>query len=483
MAILPALLLLFAASALSDLEVEVKRFAGVYSVVEQNAADPVNPSVAFYSGAIPGLLRRLDPYSVFFNPDQFRQLEELGKSTQIGFGTVVSVMPGRVIVLQTLPGAPSARSGMGPGDEILAVNNIRLDLLDQEQLIGLLDQSRRREVTLIVRRAGGSSLLQIHMSPEEVDAPSVDLLFFLKAGVGYIRIKSFEAETGTLLRDAIEKLGGEHLKALVLDLRDNTGGLVPSALDTASLFLPPETKLVSIRGREKELEEINVPETARNYKFPVAVLINEGTASASEIVAGALQDNNRGVIVGTPSYGKGLVQGVFPLSQGTGLALTTAFYYTPSGRSIQKPLEGGQLEGAAKKERERVASSKPSTQGGGIHPDHAVYPAPQSRLHIVLEASASFTSFATQVLPKIAPVEEDFEITAALLDEFQTYLALRSIQPGVAEWSLDREWLSSRLKQEILNQALGVDKGDEVQIQRDPQVLKALDVLTLIGGN
>jgi carboxyl-terminal processing protease len=477
----PALLLLwFSASAQSDIELQLKRFADVYAAVEQHAADPVNPYQAMYAGAIPGMLRRLDPHSVFFDPGQFEQLKELEKSTHKGFGSVVSVLPGRVIVLQTLAGTPSARAGIQPGDEILAINGIRLDRLDLRQLVGLLGESRQREAKLDVRRPGNTRLLQFVLTPEEVLSPSVDRAFFLQPGVGYVRITSFEAETGKQVRQAIEKLGGKKLMSLVLDMRDNPGGLMPSALETAALFLAPGKKLLTVRGRAKDAEDISVPDWAQPYDFPMAVLVNGRTASGAEIVAGALQDHDRAPVIGEPSFGKGLVQSVYSLSSGTGLALTTAFYYTPSGRSIQKPLHGGQLDTATSNDSAgtyRTDSGRVVRGGGGIRPDYLVYPESPSRLRIALEATASFTSFATQTLHKLGHVNDGFEVTPALLDEFQVFCSQRNIRPGVSEWSSEREWIRSRLKQEIFNQSLGVEKGDEVEAQRDPQVLKALDVL------
>ena len=487
LAIVPAFLLLFAAQAATDTwadaGAELKRFTEVYSVVEQQAADPVDSYSAIYGGAIPGMLKRLDRHSIFFNPDQFAQIKELEKATQKGFGSVVSILPGRVIVLQTFPGTPSSRSGLEPGDEILAVNGIPLGRLGVEQLVGLLGESRRRQVKLDVRRAGSSKLLHFVMTPTEVQSLSVDLKFFLRAGVGYLRVTSFEANTGQLIQQAIQDLGGNNLKALVLDLRNNPGGLMAAALETASLFLDPRKLLVSVRGRRGKTEELKTPEDAVPYRFPVAVLINETSASGSEIVAGALQDHDRAVIVGVPSFGKGLVQSVFTLSEDTGLALTTAFYYTPSGRSIQKPLVEGQLHGAPPEGGSRARegyhtdSGRPVRGGGGIHPDSLAYPEPMTRLRMVLEASASFTSFAMETVRKLGNVPEDFEVSDSLLDEFQIYLAQRRIQPGVAEWSTDREWIRSRLKQEILTLDLGVAKGDEVELERDPQIHKALGAL------
>jgi carboxyl-terminal processing protease len=478
---LAAFSIFFAVQIATGLESQLKRFIDVLAAVEENAAEPVDPAAAFYTGAIPGMLQRLDPYSVFFDAAQFQQLQELERSTRKGFGSVVSVLPGRVVVLQTLPGTPSARSGLEPGDEIRAINGIRLDFLGLDQLIALLSESRQRPVSLDVRKPGSSRLVQITMTPQEVATASVDLAFLLAEGAGYVRVKSFEAETPKQLREAIEMLGGSRLEALVLDLRDNPGGLMPAALEIAAMFLPPKSLLVSVRGRGQEREQIRVPDGFASYSFRLAVLINERSASGSEILAGALQDHDRAVIVGTASFGKGLVQSVYPLSAGTGLALTTAFYYTPSGRSIQKPFRNAQLAGklADRTEREeyRTDSGRLVTGGGGIQPDHVVLPEAPTRLRMVLEATGSFTSFATEALRKLRPLPPDFEVSPGLLDEFQAYLAQRNIQPSVSEWSADREWIRSRLQQEIFNQAFGVAKGDEVEIRRDPLVRKAMELL------
>src|SRR6266550_3013494 len=189
------LLLLFPALCADDVETQVRRFVDAYAAIEREAADPVEPDKAFYEGAIPGLLRRLDPHSVFFDPGQFEQLKKLETSTQKGFGSVVSILPGRVIVLQTLPGTPSAKSGLAPGDEILAINGYVIAQLDLEQLPQLLEQSRQRPARLDVRRPGTAGLLQFTLTPEELQSPSVDRAFFLGAGVGYIRVASFEDKT------------------------------------------------------------------------------------------------------------------------------------------------------------------------------------------------------------------------------------------------------------------------------------------------
>jgi carboxyl-terminal processing protease len=481
--------LAFAAVAEEDvLETQVHRLTKAYALIEQNAADPVSSEQAFYQGAIPGLLRRLDPHSVFFDPQQFEQLKQMETSTRKGFGSVVSVLPGRVIVLQTLPGTPSAKSGMSPGDEMLAINGYRLDRLDTDQLIGLLQQSRQQPVRLLLRRPGNVRPLELTLTPEEMQKPSVERAFFLKPGIGYLRVASFDEKTGAEIKDAIEKLGGKELKGLVLDLRDNPGGMLTSALQTASLFLKPGSTLLTVRGRAVPQKEEKVPANATPYQFPVAALINAKSASASEIVAGALQDHDRGFIIGEPSFGKGLVQSVFPLGDSTGVALTTALYYTPSGRSIQRPFDAAQFALAAtashlnSKAEFRTDKGRIVRGGGGIIPDEIVRPPDVSRFRVAVEASAAFTTFATEYTQS-HKITESFDVAPELLDEFRVWLAQRQIQPSLAEWSRERDFLRNRLKAEIFNQSLGVEKGDEVEAQRDPLILRAMELMSKSPGS
>lgn len=470
--ILPLLFFLQAAPP-TDLDATLKALTQVLAVAEEHEADPVSTETAIYQGAIPGMLRRLDPHSVFFDPTQFEQLKEMEHSEHKGFGTVVSILPGRVIVLQAAAGTPSAKAGLTPGDEILAVNNVALNRLDPEQLMQYLGQARQQTAYLIVRRPGNPRLMEFTLNPELVDAPTVDRAFFLKPDVAYIRVNGWEPKTGRQLKEAIDRLGGDKLKGLVLDLRNNPGGTVQSALEAAALFLKPGQVILSVKGRSIKGESADVPKTAQPYTFPLSVLINEKTASASEILTGALQDHDRAAIVGLPSYGKGLVQNVFTLTGNTALALTTAFYYTPSGRSIQKPLRTGQLEIEPSKQAYKTDSGRTVRGGGGIQPDVVVVTEAQTRLRVALDASGTLTSFATQYT-RAHKIDDSFDVTPKILDEFQVFAAERSIQPSMGEWSADRDWIQNRLKQEILNQGVSVEKGDEVEAQRDPQVRAAV---------
>lgn len=457
-----------AAKDVQELGASLKKFTEVYSVLERNAAEPVDPKVAFEGGVLPSMLRKLDPHTVFFNRDQFEQLREMETSTRKGFGSIVSIVPGRVIVLQTMPGSPSARSGLTPGDEIIAINNVLLSQFEVDQMVEFLAYTRQKDALLAVRRQNFPRPLEFVLSPATLDAPTVDRAFELKPGIGFIRIATFEEKTGRDFKNAVDKLGGGKLQGLVIDLRNNTGGVLKSALEAASLFLPVGTVITSVRGRSRQEEKIEVPklEGFTPYSFPIVVLVNEKSASASEVLASALQDNKRAKIVGLPTYGKGLVQTVYSLSNGSGLALTTAYYYTPNGRSIQRKLEDSQID----------PNLNPSAKAG-LMPDVVEGLEPATRLRQFLDANGLMTQFATEWLQTQPKVEPGFRLPVQALDQFQLWLSAKNVQPRLAEWSLDRDWMMNRIEQEVMNLTLGVEKGDEVEARRDPQVKRALEAI------
>lgn len=458
----------------------MKRILDVLSLVKAHAATPVDSEKAFYGGIIPGMLRRLDPHSAFLDPEQFGQLKRMQRSEVKGFGSVVSILPGRVIVLQTLPGTPMARSGIGAGDELVAINNIALGQLTPDQLIQVLTEARKGPAQVWVRKPGNARPLQFTLTPQELQSPSVERAFLLKTEVGYLRVASFDESTARDMKSAIEKLGGTKLQGLVVDLRNNPGGAVNSALDAAALFLSPGQVVLSAKGRRVDAVE-KVPSPAEPFQFRLSILVNAKTASAAEIFSGAIQDHDRGIILGEQTFGKGLVQSVMPLSEGTALALTTAFYYTPSGRSIQKPLEGMQLEHSTQKPADTFKTDKGRLVrgGGGIEPDEIVAPPASKRLEQFLEAAGAYTLFATEYLRSKPDVKPGFAAPPELLDKFRAFLSQNRVQPTLNEWFGSAEWIRYRLRQEIVNQALGVEKGDEIEAEREPYIQAALAALGL----
>ncbi|MBV9306453.1 MAG: hypothetical protein JOZ45_09955 [Acidobacteriaceae bacterium] len=468
------------ARSAGELEPLLRQFVNVLSVVQSESADGQSIDKAIYGGAIPSMLRQLDPHTQFFDPGQFDQLKQMESSEQKGFGSIVSVLPGQVIFLQTFPGTASSKAGIQPGDELVAIGNIAIRTLEPEQIIQLLTEARQQKITAFIRREGSLNILPFSLTPELVDSPSVDRAFSLEDGYGYIRIASWDLQTAKQFREAVGKLGGSSLRGLVLDLRNNPGGVVSAALEVASMLLRPGQKILTAKGRTSEVQTADVPRTASPYKFKLAVIINGKTASASEILSGALQDHDRAVIVGETSYGKGLVQSVLPLSGGAGLAITTAFYYTPSGRSIQHPLQNSALSQTFNDSPARIRpvyktdNGRVVTGGGGIQPDLPVSDRPLTRLEAVLDGSGAVTSFATQFLRKHSPLPDNFSVNSEVLDEFKAFLSERQIQPGIAEWSYESAWIGNRLKEELVTQTQGVAKGDEVNAGSDPQIQAAL---------
>ncbi len=458
----------------------LRQFIEVLSTVQAQGAAEAPLDKLIYEGAIPSMLRQLDPHTQFFDPAQFQQLQEMEESEQKGFGSVVSVLPGQVIFLQTLPGTPSNKAGIQAGDELVAINNVSIGALEPQQIIQLLTEARQQKISVYIRRQGTPKILDFVLTPELVDSPSVDRAFMLRPGFGYIRVASWDLQTAKQLRDAIEKLGGNGLQGLVLDLRNNPGGVVKAALDVASMFLRSGQRILTAKGRTGQGEVADVPGHVSPYTFKLAVLINERTASASEIFSGALQDHDRALIVGEPSYGKGLVQTVVPLSNGAGLAITTAFYYTPSGRSIQRPLRDSALSEIFKNSSShappvyKTDKGRLVSGGGGIQPDIRADPAIPTQLETVLDASGAMTAYATQYLSTHPHAATPFEVTPEIIDDFKVFLSSRQIQPSVAEWTRERPWVENRLKEEILTQASGVAKGDESAAQSDPQIQTAL---------
>ncbi len=466
-----------------ELDPLLKKFIDVFSIVQTEGADQQSPEKTIYEGAIPSMLRQLDPHTQFFDPGQFDQLRQMEASEQKGFGSIVSVLPGQVIFLQTLPGTPSNRAGIQAGDELVAINNVAIRSLEPDQIVQLLTEARQQKIAVYVRRQGSPRILQFFLTPELVDAPSVDRAFLLQPGIGYVRIASWDLQTSREVKDALTKLDVNHLKGLVIDLRNNPGGVVTAALDVAAYFLPPGAKILTAKGRSSEVSTASVPETAKPFPVKLAVLLNEKTASASEIFAGALQDHDRAVIIGETSFGKGLVQSVLPLSGNAGLAITTAFYYTPSGRSIQHPLQNSALSQTfnnnhpEQRPTYRTDKGRVVVGGGGIQPDIHVTDQSVSRLEAVLSASGAVTAFATQYLAAHPKIADPFEVTPEIVDEFKVFLSGRNIQPGVSEWTSEHTWIINHLKQEIVTQAEGVAKGDEVEASFSPQVQAALHAL------
>src|SRR6204780_5647052 len=325
----------------SDVRDSLKTFSDVYRVVQENYAEPVSPDKSIYNGAIPGMLRVLDPHSNFFDPKAYSALREEQRGKYYGVGMQVGPRNNKVIVIAPFAGAPAYRAGIRPGDIIIAVDGKQTDNMGTSDGAELLKGPKGTSVKITVLREGSDKPLDFTVIRDEIPRYSVDVHFMIKPGIGYIHVSGVQETTEKEVRDALDEFGDIH--GLILDLRQNPGGLLSEGVGVADQFLKKGQVIVSHHGRASAEKVYKASHGNGGIDYPIVVLVNRGTASAAEIVAGAIQDHDRGLIAGETTFGKGLVQTVYPLSENTGLALTTAKYYTPSGRLIQREYNGVSL--------------------------------------------------------------------------------------------------------------------------------------------
>src|SRR5690348_11025349 len=325
----------------SDIKDSLKQFTQVYQVVEDNYAEPVNADKAIYNGAIPGMLHALDPHSNFFDPKSYSLLREEQRGKYYGVGMTVGPRNNKVIVIFPFVGTPAYRAGIHPGDVIIAVDGKPTDNMSTAEVADMLKGPKGTTVRITVLREGSDKPLEFSIVRDEIPRYSVDLHFLIRPGIGYMHVSGFQETTDHEVREALDGMGD--LKGLILDLRQNPGGLLSEGVGVADQFLQKGQVIVSHHGRSSPEKVYRATHGSGGKDYPIVVLVNRGTASAAEIVAGAIQAHDRGLIVGETTFGKGLVQTVYPLGENTGLALTTAKYYTPSGRLIQRDYTGVSL--------------------------------------------------------------------------------------------------------------------------------------------
>ncbi len=455
------------------------KFARIYGLLQQNYAEPINPDHAIFDGAIRGMLSRLDPFSAFFDRQQFEMLQEQTRGEALGFGSILYVQPGKVLVLQTAQGSPSWRAGLGPGDRILMLNGERVASLDFRSLIELLRHSRSHPVSLEILHPGKDVPQDVQLKPAEVKLPTVDNAFDFPSGqIGYVHLTGFDEKTTQEMDDAVEQLGGSKLKGLVLDLRDNHGGLVSAAVGVASLFLKLGSSVLTIRGRAEPEKRYKTYPQKHLFSMPLVVLVNGETASAAEVLSAALEEHDRAVLAGEPTFGKGVVENIFPLSDKTGLALLIAQYFTPSGRSIQRSLPGTALAtndpGINKTSNFHTDDGRPVAAGGGIVPDVVIPARAIDPWLEFLNQGGRFTDFASQYLSIHTGVGKSFEVDSNVLSDFRDFLIDQRIRVPLEYWVHDQAYLKLRIKTEIFNLVFGLRAGDQVKIEGDPQVQEAL---------
>lgn len=509
-------------------------YEAALEVVAENYAGEVKHEKAAQA-AIQSMLWALDPHSTFFPPDEFRKLREDQDSRFYGIGVSIRRYKGGVYVTSLVAeDGPAARKGLRPGDLILEVDGQDASEWGSDRVSKEVRGDRGEPVTLKVQRAGAPAPLYFTVVRDAIPLPSIPLFFMLRPGIGYIGLtRGFQHTTDDELRRAIRELRAQGMRQLVLDLRNNPGGLLDQAINVSSEFLPRGQVVVSVRGRGQDKAVVYKSNGTDPEEFPLVVLISRNSASASEIVSGAIQDHGRGLVVGETSFGKGLVQRVFLLPFGNGLTLTTAKYYTPYGRLIQRNYSGGALydyyvrhdassdltapaaaaaPGTAPSQKsgqpiEQAAPPPPQPTGpavktaggrvfyggGGITPDIEVKPvdySPPARLRIVESAFLFTRELAAGQVPGLesyrieqrqpgtAPRPNEYPVTERVIEAFRNFVKRDpELRLTVSQINADLEIVKLRLREEILIAIYGVETATRIMLDSDPQLLRAVEAL------
>jgi carboxyl-terminal processing protease len=478
----------------SQLRDNLKSFTDVYSLVEKNYAEPIageKADTAIYDGAIPGMLRVLDPHSNFYDPKAYARLREDQRGHYYGVGMVIQQQrdaqgKDHVFVVTPYEGTPSFRAGIHPGDQIFAVDGKSTDGWTSDQVAKALKGPKGTHVQVTTVRVGQTSPMIFDLMRDEIPHPSVDLKYEIRPGVGYIHLTQFQETTGEEMSNAID--GFSNLKGLVIDLRNNPGGLLSQAVDVCDHLLTKGQGIVSQRGRAYPDQNYTATHGNGGKVFPIVVLVNRGTASAAEIVSGALQDHDRALIVGETTFGKGLVQTVYNLSENTGLALTTYHYYTPSGRLIQRNYSGVSLydyyynhagaepNDSTNREVKLTDSGRTVYGGGGITPDEKIDTPKSNHFQDQLLYKDVFFKFAPMYVAT-HPVNQGFQVDESVLNEFKKYITSQDITFTDADFNGVSDWLKARIKEKIVTIQFGQLQGLRTLADWDPEIQKALTFL------
>jgi len=409
-------------------------FGRVYEEISTKYVEAIDPE-KFLQAGIKGMLECLDPYTVYFEKGEREELQIITSGEYGGLGMRIGMRDGVPTVVEPpFEGTPALKAGIREGDKIIEVDGQPTKGMSISETASRLRGEPGTEVTVKILREGEPEPLEFRLVRAVIHIKDVPYYGFVKDRIGYIKLNHFSRNAGQEVEKAIKELKSQGLKALILDLRTNPGGLLESAVEVADKFLPKGELIVYTKGRIKEANrEYRAQEDPILGDIPLAVLVNSYSASASEIVSGAIQDLDRGVVIGTSTFGKGLVQTFLPLNRDSGLKITTAKYYIPSGRCIQKPdvfrKKGGNifvlqrdLEEQEERGEFRTAGGRIVYGGGGIRPDIVVEPRKLSELEKELLRKSMLFNYAVSFAVNHRDLPRDFEVDDAMIEDFKTYL-------------------------------------------------------------
>ena len=468
----------------------------IMGLIQKQSVDPPT-SKAVAHASISGMLKTLDPHSYYMDETEFRAMRDEQRGSFFGIGSIISQQPDGIVIVSTVRGGPSEKAGLRAGDNIKEIDGKSTENWTSAAAVAKLRGEKGTVVEVAVQRMGFPGLLKFSITRSEIPSNSVYYSFMITPTTGFITIKDFGETTSEEFERAVRSLKAQGMTSLILDLRYNGGGLLDAALGICRQLLGPNELIVTQKGREgKDQIETRTPKGAMIDPFPMVVLINRGSASASEIVTGAMQDHDRALVVGQTSWGKGLVQAVMSINRTRGLALTTARYYTPSGRCIQRDYMHGiddyllPDEDAAKEPAPPQGPKFKTDLGrvvygsGGITPDYTVDGGKLTTFvgNLRFRLSAFF-KFAVMEKEKhgIKPQQEPGD---EVMGRFKAWMTEQKIEFTDADWKDPKNQADMRdqLGQEMQNVAYGVEAGFHFLSARDPQVKKALEVMPEAGS-
>ena len=487
----------FEGSAVSSTS-RARLFNDVLVHVEKYYVDTVDED-DLYRKAVDGMLLELhDPHSVYLPPDRLAKLNESTTGRYAGVGIQMDVREGWITVVTPLPGTPAQRAGIVTGDRVVEIDGRSTRAWTADEAIKALRGTPGSVVRVVVERAGSSVRLPFTLTREEIRSRSVQHALMLRDSIGYVDLTIFSEHSEQELRAAIDSLRGRGMRALVFDLRGDPGGLLDQGVAVADLFLNPGQKIVSMRGRNRESDRDFVDRFPQPWpRLPLVVLVDSGSASASEIVAGALQDHDRAVIVGETSYGKGSAQSLFPISDGSALKLTTALWYTPSGRSINRLRQSGDddrdndplrtLGAEAPRPQFKTDAGRTVFGGGGITPDVLVSDsaadAMESQLRVAVGTHVAafrdaFADYALSLKGKGIITSPAFTITPAMRAELYELLRQKNVVLPRTVYDADAALLDRLLADQIARYVFGPAAEFNRILSRDHDVTTALGLLS-----
>ncbi len=474
----------------TDLYSNLQLFNEVLIKLKQNYVSDTNDEELIKS-AIEGMLSSTDPHTTYFTRDEFSDFTTSTKGEFGGLGIQIDKKGDYITVVSPIEGTPAYRMGLTAGDRIVKVDGVNIVASSTDDAIKKMRGPVGTKVTLTISRPGAPDLMDFEIIREMIKIKSVPYAFKLDNGVGYIRISQFSENTDKELKTALDTLETQKIRGLIIDLRFNPGGLLDQAIDTVNEFIGPNKLVVETKGRIQQSNRQYFTRFNRKTRdYPIVVLVNEASASASEIFAGSLQDWDTGLIVGKTTFGKGSVQQLFPLSNGNGIKITTSHYYIKSGRCIHKEINDKILRGKEVTEAEKEASDKKAHDqvyytvngrkvfgGGGITPDIEFAPDFLTNLGVELRRKNTFFNFAVDYMVKNKNnVQPDFKINNETFEQFLDYAKKQDIKFTQAEIDSTALYIRTALTSEIVGKEYGEQAAYKITLNLDAQFQKASEL-------